>query len=216
VTVADPYRRCGLAANPFAHGDAAATAAAWVDRGLPPPPGPGGRRLVQVIGVKGAGKTGTLRRWHGAAPAPWRYVPRGARRFRPLPVAPLVYWDEADRAPAALRRWALRAAARRGATVVAGTHEDLGAEAHRAGLAVDTLVLPPVTAAELAAWAALRLAAVGAGPGWTLPAPVAADLAARAGASWRTAGDLLHAWAAHEVATRVTEQRSEPGAPPGP
>jgi len=202
VTAGDPYRRCGLAANPFAHGDAGEPAAAWVDRGLPPPPAPGARRLVQVIGVKGAGKTSTLRRWRDAGPAPWRYVPRGARRLRPLPVAPLVYWDEADRAPAALRRWALRAAARRGATVVAGTHADLGAEAQRAGLGVDTLVLPPITAAELTTWAARRLAVVGAGPDWALPAPVAADVAARAGASWRTAGDLLHVWVAGEVAAR--------------
>lgn len=208
MTGGDPYRRCGLAANPFAHGDVAAPAD-WVDRGLPPPPEPGGRRLVQVIGVKGAGKTGTLRRWHAGGAAPWRYVPRDARRLRPLPVAPLVYWDEADRAPAALRRWALRAAARRGATVVAGTHADLGAEAHRAGLAVDTLVLPPITAAELTAWAARRLA--GAGPDWTLPASVAADVAARAGASWRTAGDLLHVWVAREVAARSshTERRCD-------
>jgi hypothetical protein len=201
VTTGDPYRRCGLAANPFAHGGAGEPAA-WVDRGLPPPPAPGGRRLVQVIGVKGAGKTSTLRRWRDAEPAPWRYVPRGARRLRPLPVAPLVYWDEVDRAPAALRRWALRTAARRGATVVAGTHADFGAQARRAGLAVDTVVLPPITAGELTTWAGRRLTAVGAGPDWALPAPVAADVAARAGASWRAAGDLLHVWVAREVAAR--------------
>jgi len=202
----DPYRRCGLAANPFANGDAAETPACWVDRGLPAPPGPGRRRLVQVVGVKGAGKTATLRRWHAATPGPWRYVPRGARRLRPLPVAPLVYWDEADRAPATLRRWALRVAARHGATVVAGTHEDLGTEARRAGIAVDTLVLPPITTGELIAWAAGRLATVGAGPEWVLPQPVAAGVVAQAGASWRVAGDLLHAWVAREVAARAVHR----------
>lgn len=176
----------------------------WIDRGLlPATPAPGRRLLVQVIGVKGAGKTTTLRHWREAAPAPWRYVPRGVRRLRPLPVAPLVYWDEADRAPAAARWWGLRAAARRGATVVAGTHVDLAAEGLAAGLAVDTVPLIPITAADVAGWAARRFAAVAAGPGWELPDEVAADVAGRAGASWRVAGDLLHAWVASEVATRT-------------
>jgi hypothetical protein len=48
----------------------------------------------------------------------------GVLHYPPLPVSPLVYWDEVDRAPVTLRRWALRAAGRRGATVVAGTHVD--------------------------------------------------------------------------------------------
>jgi hypothetical protein len=203
VLVDDPYRRCGLPANPFAnsgpHDDVS-----WIDRGLlPAVPMPGRRLLVQVIGVKGAGKTTTLRHWRQTAPAPWRYVPRGVRRLRPLPVAPLVYWDEADRAPGPFRWWGLHAAARRGATVVAGTHVDLAAEALAAGLAVETVLLIPITAADVANWAARRFALVGAGPGWDLPDDVAADVAEQAGASWRVAGDLLHAWVAGEVATRT-------------
>jgi hypothetical protein len=198
----DPYRRCGLAANPFAHDAPGGEAAGWVDRGLPAAAGAGGHRLVQVIGVKGAGKTSTLRRWHAAVPGPWRYVPPGVRRLRAVPVAPLVYWDEADRIPVAVRWWAFRTAARRGATIVAGTHLDLAREARAAGLAVDTVELAPVTPGELTAWAAGRFAAVGAGPQWSLPEPVAADVAARCGASWRSAGDLLHAWVAREVAAR--------------
>jgi hypothetical protein len=55
----------------------------------------------------------------------------------------------------------------------------------------------------VAGWAARRFAAVAAGPGWELPDGVAADVAGRAGASWRVAGDLLHAWVASEVATRT-------------
>lgn len=200
----DPYRCCGLQANPFAHGDGGPPAAAgWVDRGLPAPAEPGRRRLVQVIGVKGAGKTSTLRRWQAAAAGPWRYVPPGMGRLRPLPVAPLVYWDEADRAPVAVRWWGWAAAARRGATVVAGTHVGLGAEAQAAGLAVTSVVLSPITADELTAWATQRFAAVGAGPGWALPEHVAADITARAGASWRVAGDLLHVWVARQVAARI-------------
>ena len=203
----DPYRRRGLRVNPFAYGDAALDAAGWADRGLPPPAEPGQRRLVQVIGVSGAGKTTTLRRWAAAAPGPWYYVPRGPRRLRPLPVAPLVYWDEANRAPAALRRRALRTAARLGYTVVAGTHDDLSADAHAAGLAVDTVTLSTITAADLTDWAATRFAASrkrdSISPQWNLPRPVAADIAARADTSWRTAGDLLHAWVAREVADQA-------------
>lgn len=200
----DPYHRCGLRHNPFAYGDEATPADAdWVDRGLPPPPRPGQRRLVQVIGVSGAGKSTTLRNWHAASPGPWHYVPRGIRRLRSLPVAPLVYWDEANRAPAVLRRHGLRAAARVGATVVAGTHDDLAAEARAAALAVDTVRLSEITIVELTTWAAQRFAAVGAGPQWHLPPPVAAVVAAQAGMSWRIAGDLLHAWVASEVADRA-------------
>jgi hypothetical protein len=206
--MSDPYRRCGLSENPFAHDAGGARAdASWVDRGTPPAAAPGGRRLVQVVGVKGAGKTSTLRQWHRLAPGPWRYVPPGARRFRPLPVAALVYWDEADRAPRAFRWSAWRAAARRGATVVAGTHVDLELEARAAGLEVTSLTLSAISAEELIGWAGLRFAAVGAGPDWTLPPPVAADVVARAGASWRVAGDLLHAWVAREVAARAVPNR---------
>jgi hypothetical protein len=64
---------------------------------------------------------------------------------------------------------------------------------------VTSIELSPITADELAAWVARRFAAVGVEPAWTVPHPVAADLAARAGPSWRVAGDLLHAWVAEQV-----------------
>jgi hypothetical protein len=199
----DPYRHHGLRENPFAHGAGGPQAAAsWVDRGHSAPVEPGRRRLVQVIGVKGAGKTSTLRRWRLAAPGTWRHVPPGARRLRPLPVAPLVYWDEADRAPAAIRWWGWRTAARRGATVVAGTHVDLEAEALAAGLTVDSVFLAAISAEELTAWAAQRFAAIEADPAWALPQTVAVEVASQAGASWRVAGDLLHAWVAREIDRR--------------
>ena len=197
--MADPYHRAGLRLNPFAHDVLPAGAPDWVERGLPAPPEPAGRRLLQVIGVKGAGKTSSLRRWQAVTGGPWHYVPPGRDRFRPLPVAPLVYWDEADRAVPVLRRRALRAAARRGATVVAGTHLDLAAEADAAGLPVQTVLLPPISPAELDAWAGARFAAVALATPWSLPDEVARDVAERAGASWRVAGDLLHAWVADQV-----------------
>ena len=66
----DPYRRCGLRLNPFAYTDDEPLAESdWVDRGLPQPAQPGQRHLVQVIGISGAGKTTTLRRWHAASTA---------------------------------------------------------------------------------------------------------------------------------------------------
>jgi hypothetical protein len=201
----DPYAHCGLRGNPFTYSnDGPDAGAEWVDRGLPGPPRPGQRHLVQVIGVAGAGKSTTLRHWHALAAGSWHYVPRGVRRLAPLPVAPLVYWDEANRAPAPCRWWALRAAARRRATVVAGTHDDLAAEARAAGLGVTTVRLCALTPAEVTTWAARRFARVGGGPEWTLPAPVAAAVATDAGPSWRVAGDLLHAWVAREVANRST------------
>ena len=90
---------------------------------------------------------------------------------------------------------------------MAGTHVDLDAEARAAGLAVDTVQLGPISVGELIGWAAQRFAMVGAGPEWVLPGPVAADIAARAGESWRVAGDLLHVWVAREV---VSRSRREP------
>jgi hypothetical protein len=195
----NPYHRAGLRLNPFAHDAVPPHSPDWVERGLPPEPAPGGRVLRQVIGVKGAGKTSSLRRWHASTGGPWRYVPPGRGRLRPLPVAPLVYWDEADRALPALRRLALGAAARSGATVVAGTHVDLAAEAGAAGLRVETIALPPITPAELRRWAEARFAAVALTQPWTLPDDVALAVAAEAGGSWRTAGDLLHVWVAEQL-----------------
>jgi hypothetical protein len=207
VSTTDPYRRCGLSDNPFAHRDH--DLFDWVDRGLPEPAPPGQCRLVQVIGVSGAGKTTTLRRWAALRPGPWHYVPQGLGRLRPLPVRPLVYWDEADRAPAVLRRRAFAIAASRRATVIAGSHADLATEARAAGLSVTTVLLAPISPAELTTWSALRFAAVGSGPQWTIPESVATEVAAQAGASWWTAGDLLHIWVAEEVARRI--KAVEPG-----
>ena len=155
----DPYAWCGLLGNPFVAEPAQPwTEPGWAERTPAEPPAPGQGLLIQFVGVKGAGKSTTLNRFRSRSPGPHRYVPPGPGRWRPLPVAPLVYWDELDRSPAGLR-WAgwLRAARIR-ATVVAGTHVDLAAEAGRAGLRVRTVVLPPITVAELTAWAEARLA----------------------------------------------------------
>ncbi|HEX6986890.1 MAG TPA: hypothetical protein VF170_16050 [Planctomycetaceae bacterium] len=200
VTAGNPYLRLGLARNPFVAEPVPGVAEGlWVPRRLPDAPDPGGRRLLQVIGEKGAGKTSLLLRWRAAAPGPYRHVPDSPARWRPPPLAPLCYWDELDRLPGPVLRVMLRRAAVRGATVAAGTHRDLSAEAARAGLAIETLVLPPLSADDVLAFAAARIAAAGlpgAEPRLTLPPALAAGIAARCGGSWRLAADDLHVWAA--------------------
>ncbi len=205
----DPYEQCGLLGNPFVAEPAQPwTEPGWADRTPAEPPAPGQGLLIQFIGVKGAGKSTTLNRFRSRSPGPHRYVPPGPGRWRPLPVAPLVYWDELDRSPAGLRWAGWRRAARIRATVVAGTHVDLAAEATRAGLRVQTIELPLISVAELTTWAEARLAGArrspaGAGATWLLPPADAARIAAEVGASWRRAADLMHIWVADEVARRT-------------
>jgi len=198
----DPYLRCGLRGNPFEKEPVQAwTEPGWIERTPMPPPAPGRHRVIQLVGVRGAGKSTTLRRWWSTTPGPWHYVPPGRGRWRTLPVAELVYWDEVDRCPQPLRRLAWLRAARIGATVVAGSHVDLSAEAAQAGLTVDSIEFRPISATELSTWAQARIASAG-GEGWTLPPADAAAIAAAAGASWRRAADLMHIWVAEQVARR--------------
>ncbi|WP_432560209.1 hypothetical protein [Granulicoccus sp. GXG6511] len=201
------YARLGLTGNPFvAEAEPGVVPELWIARaGVPPPPQPAHRTLVQLIGPKGAGKTSHLLRWREAAPGPYHYVPPGRGRWRRPPIAPLVYWDEADRMAAATRRWALRQAFRRGATVVAGTHEDLSGVARASGLEVVTYEFPALSPAALQAWSRLRIEAV-ALPGRTstlvLDPVTARDICLRAGASLRDAAVDLHIWAAERAAAR--------------
>ena len=207
---AGPYARLGLRHNPFLADPRPGVAAGlWVNREAPATPTPGGRRLIQLLGEQGAGKTSLLLHWRAERPGPYRYVPpprtigERAGRWLPPPVAPLAYWDEADRVPAPVLRFALRRAARCGATVAAGTHRDLSAEATRAGLAVTTHAFPPLTPAALAEWCAVRIAAA-ALPGscFAVPGEVLAEVCAAAGSSLREASVALHVWAAREAAAR--------------
>ena len=119
----DRYVAVGLTHNPFAapgHDDRLGPA--FVDRGLPNPPGPGAGTLVQVIGEAGAGKSSQLRHWQRLVPGPHHWVPRAPYRSRwttaPEPVDGIAYGDEIDRMPTPIRfRW-FRQAARLGATLV--------------------------------------------------------------------------------------------------
>lgn len=197
----DGYARLGLSGNPFvADRDRAVEPDLWIDRtGVPKAPEANRRLLVQLIGPKGAGKTSHLLRWHASAPGPYHYVPPGRKRWSVPPVAALAYWDEVDRLAPPVRALAFSRAARRGATIVAGTHEDLAPAAARAGLAVVTHEFAGLTPAVLRRWCDRRVAAV------TLPDrtpalvpddALLAEVCARVGPSLREAAVQLHQWAA--------------------
>jgi hypothetical protein len=205
VTRPDPYVVLGLKGNPFVRDVVTEVPGPfWVARGFFEAPPVSGGVLVQVVGPKGCGKTAHLRRWRSRTGGPLRHVAPGWRRWRPMPLAPITYWDEADRVPPVLLRMALCRAARLGATVVVGTHEDLGRAARSAGLRVITCVVPPLNAETLLAWARPRILAARLAddvePRLHLDAATAADIVAACGASLRDAASLLHAWAACEAA----------------
>lgn len=200
----DGYAALGLARNPFVAEPAPGVPEGlWIARaGVPEIPQPGQRRLIQLIGPKGAGKTSHLLHWRALAPAPYHYVPPDFRRWRSPPVAPLVYWDEADRLAAPVRAAAFAYAAARRATVVAGTHADLARTAQACGLAVTTYHFPGLTPPVLCEWAAARIADAalpGQAPALFLDAATAEAVCARAGASLRDAAVELHVWAAERA-----------------
>ncbi|MEM8809795.1 MAG: hypothetical protein AAGF01_27555, partial [Cyanobacteria bacterium P01_G01_bin.38] len=132
-----PYSRLGLRGNPFIASDTPGVVAKlWIDRGCSAAPQPQARQLVQVIGVIGAGKTSHLRHWQAQTGGPYCYYPPGWRRLKIPTVSQITYWDEADRIPFIFLVIALAWAKLTGATVVAGTHADLGNIARQLGLRV--------------------------------------------------------------------------------
>lgn len=208
------YAALNLAANPFvAEQEPGVAPDLWLPRvGVPDPPPPGQRLLVQLIGPKGAGKTSHLLRWRTQSPGPYHYVPQGPARWRRPPVAPIVYWDEVDRLAGPVRAWVMAYAAARSATVVAGTHEDLTGVARACGLAVTTYRFPGLTPRALREWAALRIADAalpGNTPGLVLDEPTAAAICARVGASLREAAIELHVWAAETAHVAVGRVRDD-------
>jgi len=209
----DPYRQAGLRCNPFVLDAGPGVAPElFVNTGTGAnlsPPEPHQRRFVQLIGDKGAGKTTHLLHWRRIHPGAYVHLPDGAGRFRWLPVTPICYWDELNKSPWPVLQAAVRLANARGATVVAGTHEDRSRLPRRLGMTLDTLEFAALTGVGVQRWARTRIQAVALG-GDTLPAPTldlaldqAEAIAARAGTSWRTAADELHVWAARRVAERM-------------
>jgi hypothetical protein len=214
---ANLYSTLGLRGNPFAAGGRATVPQdLWIDRGLPDAPRAELGCLIQVIGERGAGKTAHLLRWQTQTGGPLRYVPAGLRRWRPLPVGPITYWDEADRVPSPLLLAALRRAARIGATVVVGTHADLSRIALAAGLEVSTHFLSNLDTKMLIAWARLRIEAARlpgvSEAGLALDPDTAARIIAECGASLRATATRLHVWAA-ELASSAARLTAATGLP---
>ena len=169
-----------------------------MDRGIDLPEA----QFVQVAGERGAGKTSLLRFWQQQHGGLYHYVGRGRSRWAPVPIRrPIVLWDEADRLPAVVVRRALQAARRGGIRVVVGTHRNLGGVAHSAGMTTAVVRLEGPDFDLLTAWIDWRVDASACDvvrARQVLSDPPIAELVA-SGASWRSAGDHLHVWAAQRV-----------------
>lgn len=213
----NPYLTLGLKRNPFVlEGSSALPNSLWLDRGWSTPPPAQAKRLVQLIGVKGAGKTSHLRHWRSHTGGPYCYYPPGLGRIKlpptgllkPLAAGEVLYWDECDRIPLPLLITAFTIAAKHRRTVAAGTHQDLGWAARIAGLAVKTIVLKPFSAEMLIAWAEQRLRAVCIPDRpclLRLSKAKAEKIAIAARGSWRESADTLHVWAAMQAQKKLKE-----------
>lgn len=149
-----PYRAFGLRRNPFAWIDGR-DAGPFLDHLQLTPPRPGSRRFHQVLGPEGSGKTSHLQAWRASEPGPYYEV--NVTSSDDPPIAPIAYWDEADRLADRHLRRVLRRAGAAGATIVAATHRDLGALARRSGLHVETVEMEPLTEGLLRRWADTRV-----------------------------------------------------------
>lgn len=199
----NPYLALGLRCNPFVlEQDWEIAQSLWIDRGYSEPPRPKARQLVQIIGVKGAGKTSHLRRWQSETGGPYCYYPPGWQRIKMPKVDVIAYWDEADRIPFPYLLLALGAAADDCATIVAGTHRDLSLAAKLVRLPVKTIWIKPFSAQLLGQWVMKRIEAVriaGVACSLALSNRDAREIAITANGSWREAADLLHIWAAEQA-----------------
>lgn len=190
----DPYLARGLRRNPFvAESTPGVAPSVRINVGVEEPDA----TVVELVGVKGAGKTTHLLAWLEGVSGAYHHVDPGLDRWRRLPLpadAAVVAWDEVDRVPSRLLARAVGRARRRGVRVRLGTH-------HPTGLADVSITLPRPTAALVADFARTRIdaVAIGAAP-LDLPAAAADRIAARSQGCWWTVGTLLHAWAAAQVA----------------
>lgn len=202
----DPYATIGLRGNPFfAEEEVGVPEALWLDRGFSTAPPVRAKRLVQVMGDKGAGKTSHLKHWQAQADGPYCYYPEGRWRWKFPLIAAIAYWDEANRIPLLLLVPALWRASHLGATIVAGTHTDLSHIARLVGLEVYAICLPQLEVEPLIAWVKLRIEAVRL-PEATVKLELTPDLAAEivlTAKSWREAAVLLHIWAAKTASAAI-------------
>jgi energy-coupling factor transporter ATP-binding protein EcfA2 len=191
------YSDIGLRRNPFAVSlDVDEEAERFLPHREIRPPGLADA-FVQLIGRRGAGKTTLIQHWRRLRPGPYRHVQPDRTRWQSPPVAPIVYWDEADRIPVGVLIAALARARRHGAVVIAGTHRDLSRPAGVAGMAVRTVIMPQPTPERVVTWAKHHIQRVAIRP---VTLEVSLELAeavvADCGGSWRVIGDRLHSWAA--------------------
>lgn len=215
----DPYPQAGLRYNPFIvddtvregesrldyqHGWQGVQAHLWLERGYSQAPQANGKQLVQLIGVKGAGKSSHLKHWCKQTGGSYRYYPPDWQRFSMPPLEPICYWDEADRIPKPLLYWAFSRAACKGYTVCVGTHVDLTPPARLLGLKVKTIHLHSVSAEDIRQWVALRLQAAELEQGHKLLFTQGhfESIAQAAQGSWRSVAKELHVWVAKQVAPK--------------
>lgn len=200
--MSDGYPDLGVSANPFApETTPGVPASLWIDRRVPPP---GASEVVEVIGPRGSGKTSLLLHWRSQRPGPYLHVATDRSRWRPPPLGPIVYWDEADRIPRLIRRKAVHAMAAVGSSAAVATRRPLGPSVRHPRLAHRRVVLGRITAAEVQHWAATRIREVQVGPADRLVVDdeFAARLAAGSGGSWRAIAEELHTWVARLAAGR--------------
>lgn len=197
------YADLRLTANPFvAEQTPGVPEHLYIEREVDPP-SPGDRRMIQVTGPRGSGKTTLLLHWQRLQPGPYVHIAPGRRRWRAVPIAPIAYWDEADRIPRMIFRRALTAAAQAGSTIVIATHADRSLLGRRAGMTVQPVRLPAPTGPAVQVWAARRIAAAaqpGRVPAIAVDPALAEFVATDCDGSWRVVGDRLHSWAAAQAA----------------
>lgn len=191
------YSALGLVRNPFAWDEGYDHGPFLNHLGLDVPK-PQGRRLLQLLGDRGAGKSTHLRHWHNATGGPYYYVePEGPAN---PPVGPLVFWDEADRISDRQLKQLFKQVARASGTVVVGTHRDLSKPARAAGLEVETIRFAPLKVEVLGPWSQARINAVRVGASaFSVPDGVLEQICADSKSSLREAGDLLHMWVARQA-----------------
>ncbi len=205
------YRPLGLTGNPFA----------WVEGKDPGPflnhrhlevPRSGEGRLLQLIGVRGAGKSTHLEHWQSITGGSYYYVEPVGKADPPLDGG-IVYWDEVDRIGDRQLKKLFRIAVQEHKTVVAGTHRNLCRPATAVGLPITTIAFERLSIDVLDEWSRARIARV-AVPGAPaafnfVPRDVLEQVIDEVGASLRQAGDLLHVWVAKLARESVGAERTQ-------